>query len=196
MRERMGGRRLKALVVIALKFRVGSNTDSTKSAIRYVLRGLARRYRALDKEIRQLNRQLDHIVAATAPQLLARFGIGTDVAGALLVAAGDTPQRLRTESSFAALCGVSPVDASSGRQRRHRLNRGGNRDANRALWVIAFVRMRGDERTRAYVERRTMQGLSKPEVLRCLKRYIAREVYKLLRSNLVIAHQKLQVIAT
>jgi transposase len=114
---------------------------------------------------------------------VGRFGIGIDVAGALLVAAGDNPERLRREASFAALCGVSPVDASSGRQRRHRLNRGGNRDANRALWVIAFVRMRADPRTREYVDRRIQQGLSKPEILRCLKRYIAREVFRLLRSR-------------
>ena len=100
----------------------------------------------------------------------------------MLVAAGDNPERLADEASFAALCGVSPVDASSGRQHRHRLNRGGNRDANRALWVIALVRMRCEPRTRAYVERRTRQGLSKPEILRCLKRYIVREVFKILRS--------------
>jgi transposase len=89
--------------------------------------------------------------------------------------------RLADEASFAALCGVSPVDASSGRQHRHRLNRGGNRDANRALWVIALVRMRCEPRTRAYVERRTSQGLAKPEIIRCLKRYIVREVFKILR---------------
>ena len=105
---------------------------------------------------------------------------GTDVAGTLLVAAGDNPERLAHERSFAALCGVSPVDASSGKQHRHRLNRGGNRDANRALWVIALVRLRCDPRTRAYVGRRTVEGLSKPEIIRCLKRYIAREVFKLL----------------
>jgi transposase len=97
-----------------------------------------------------------------------------------LVAAGDNPERLKHEASFAAMCGASPIDASSGRQHRHRLNRGGNRDANRALWVVAMVRLRSDPRTRAYVARRTTEGLGKPEILRCLKRYIAREIFKLL----------------
>ena len=93
------------------------------------------------------------------------------------------PSRLADEASFAALCGVSPVDPSSGRQHRHRLNRGGNRDANRAFWVIALVRMRSDPRTRLYVARRTGEGPGKPEILRCLKRYIAREVFRLLRAR-------------
>jgi hypothetical protein len=99
-----------------------------------------------------------------------------------IVAAGDNPERLSNEASFAALCGASPVDASSGRQHRHRFNRGGNRDANRGLWVVALVRLRCDPRTRIYVERRTAQGLAKPEILRCLKRYIARDVFKILRA--------------
>lgn len=184
VRKRLGGLTLKSLVEAALKLRVGSDavSTSTRSAVGYVLRGLARRWRDLNKEVKQLDRELTTVVTATVPDMVKRFGIGTEVAGALLVAAGDNPERLRTESSFAALCGVSPVDASSGRQHRHRLNRGGNRDANRALWVIAFVRMRGDERTRTYVERRTLEGLSKLEIRRCLKRYIAREVYILLRT--------------
>ena len=121
------------------------------------------------------------MVNAVAPQLTAKVGVGTEVASALLVAVGDNPERLRNEASFAALCGVSPVDASSGRQRRHRLNRGGNRDANRALWVIAFVRMRCDFRTKEYAEKRRQQGLSSLEITRCLKRYIARDLFKILR---------------
>ena len=100
------------------------------------------------------------------------------------VAAGDNPERLSSEGSFAALCGASPVDASSGRQHRHRLNRGGNRDANRALWVIAIVRMASDPSTRSYVSRRTHEGLSKKEILRCLKRYIARQLYRLLLTSI------------
>jgi transposase len=115
-----------------------------------------------------------------ASPLLAVRGVGVDTAGALLVAAGDNPDRLSSEASFAALCGVSPVDASSGRQHRHRLNRGGNREANRALWVIAIVRMASDPATQSYVQRRTQQGLSKKEILRCLKRYIARQLYRLI----------------
>jgi transposase len=95
-----------------------------------------------------------------------------------LIVAGDNPERLRSEASFASLCGASPVEASSGKIVRHRLNRGGNRDANRALHMICMVRMGSDRRTQEYVARRTAQGKSKREILRCLKRYVAREVYR------------------
>jgi transposase len=107
-------------------------------------------------------------------------GVGTDTAASLLVAAGDNPARLDSEASFAHLCGVAPIPASSGRVIRHRLNRRGNRDANRTLYVVAFTRMSNDGRTRDYVARRTREGKSKKEIIRCLKRYIAREVYKIL----------------
>jgi transposase len=134
----------------------------------------------LNEEVSRLDKLLAKMVDAVAPQLTAKVGIGAEVASALLVAVGDNQERLRNEASFAALCGVSPVDASSGRQHRHRLNRGGNRDANRALWVIAFVRMRCDTRTKEYTERRKQEGLSSLEITRCLKRYIARELFKIL----------------
>lgn len=147
-----------------------------------VLRGLAKRWQQLDPEVSRLDRHLEVLVKARAPALLSLRGVGVDVAGALLVAAGDNPERLHHESSFASLCGVSPIDASSGRQHRHRLNRCGNRDANRALWVIAFVRLRSEPRTKVYAQKRTSEGLSKMEILRCLKRHIAREVFKHLRS--------------
>ena len=146
-----------------------------------VLRALAKRWSRLAEEIASLDTQINTLVRACAPGLLARRGIGPEVASALLVAAGDNPERLRNEQSFAALCGVAPLDASSGRQQRHRLNRGGNRDANRALWVIAFVRLRIDPVTKAYMARRQAEGRTKLEVIRCLKRYIAREVFKLLQ---------------
>ena len=113
-------------------------------------------------------------MAEAAPELLALPAVGTDHAATLLVVAGDNPERLRSEASFASLCGVSPVEASSGKVVRYRLNRGGNRDANRAL------RMGSDRRTREYVARRTAAGKSKREILRCLKRYVAREVYRVL----------------
>lgn len=171
---------LPALIAHARSGRAVSPVDAA-SATKRVLRGLAERWRLLDQEVTQLDMELSDLVGETAPELLALRGVGTEVAGTLLVAAGDNPERLHDEASFAALCGVSPVDASSGRQHRHRLNRGGNRDANRALWVIALVRFRCDPRTRAYAERRTREGLSKPEILRCLKRYIAREVFGILR---------------
>ena len=151
-----------------------------------VLRALARRWSQLDAEIHAVDRQLDVLVRACAPLLLARPGVGVDVASALLVAAGDNPDRLRTEAAFASLCGVAPLDASSGRQQRHRLSRSGNRDANRALWVVAFVRWRMDATTKAYAARRMAEGRSKLEVIRCLKRYIAREVFKLLQPVIAV----------
>ena len=113
-------------------------------------------------------------------------GVGTHHAATLLVLAGDNPQRLRNEASFASLCGVSPVEASSGKVVRHRLNRGGNRDANRALHMICVVRMGSERRTRSYVARRTAEGKSKWEIMRCLKRYIAREVYRVLLSSATV----------
>ena len=150
------------------------------AAARFALRSLAERWTALDSEVHRLDGQLAQLVRTLAAPLLAVRGVGVDTAGALLVAAGDNPERLSSEGSFAALCGPSPVDASSGRQHRHRLNRGGNREANRALWVIAIVRMVSDPSTQSYVQRRTQEGLSKKEILRCLKRYLARQLYRLL----------------
>ena len=120
------------------------------------------------------------MVPEAVPALAALRGMGTDTAASLLVAVGDNPGRLKSEGSFARLCGVAPVPASSGKTMRYRLNRGGNRDANRALHVLALGRMSWDERTREYVARRTAEGKSKREILRCLKRYVAREVYRIL----------------
>ncbi len=111
--------------------------------------------------------------------------IGVDHAGQLLVTAGEQPERLRSEGAFAHLCGVAPIPASSGRTQRHRLHRGGDRAANRALHLAVVVRMRCCPRTRRYVERRTAEGLSKPEIMRCLKRYLAREVFRTLTADLL-----------
>jgi transposase len=173
---------LAALIERAGEGRAMAPKDASWATKR-VLRGLAERWTVLDEEVAGLDEELAALVKQTAPTLLEVRGVGVEVAGALLVAAGDNPARLSDEAAFAAMCGVSPVDASSGRQQRHRLNRGGNRDANRALWVVALVRLRSEPRTRAYVERRTSQGLSKREILRCLKRYIAREIFKLLQGS-------------
>jgi transposase len=118
-----------------------------------------------------------------APALVAINGVGTQTAAALLVAAGDNPERLRSEAAFAHWCGVAPIPASSGKTTRHRLNRGGNREANWALYLIAVGRMAWHEPTRAYLERRTKQGKSKAEIIRCLKRHIARELYGILVSR-------------
>ncbi len=172
---------LVRLVATLQRRRTRKAETPLESTTHAVLHGLARRWDQLDAEITSLTSQLEPLVRECAPELLSRPGIGPEVAAALLVAAGDNPERLRNERSFAALCGVSPVDASSGRRRRHRLNRGGNRDANRALWVIAFVRWRMHPETKTYAARRMAEGRTKLEVIRCLKRYIAREIFALLR---------------
>jgi transposase len=144
---------------------------------------LARRYQTLDGEITMLSRQLYRLVRQGAPALLEVFDVGPETASALLVAAGDNPQRLHSNAAFAALCGASPVEVSSGKAMRHRLNRGGDRQANNALWRIVLVRLRaGHPPTVAYLQRRTAQGKSKREVIRCLKRYVAREVFAVLQA--------------
>ena len=135
---------------------------------------------ALDAERKQLDLLLRELVTATNPGLLALYGVGIDTAASLLVAAGDNPERLRSEAAWAHLCGVAPIQASSGKVTRWRLNRGGDRQANAALWRIVITRMSSDPRTRAYVTRRTEEGLTKGEIIRILKRYVAREVYPLL----------------
>jgi len=147
---------------------------------RWTLRLLAQRHQALTTEIMAIDSVVSPLIRAHAGALFELCGVGPEVAGALLVVAGDNPQRLHPEASFAALCGVSPLPASSGKTQRHRLNRGGDRQGNTALWRIAFTRMNCDPRTRDYVSRRTSEGLSKREILRCLKRYIAREVFQML----------------
>jgi transposase len=181
LRQPLLGLKTKNLVGICAAMRPGPLTSPT-AATKTSLRTLARRWQQLQAELDQLDGQLQDLVAAVAPTLLALPGIGVDTAGQLLVTAGDNPQRLRSEAAFAHLCGAAPIPASSGRTDRHRLNRGGDRRANNALWRIALVRMHCHPPTRAYVERRTKQGLSKLDILRCLKRYIAREVYSHLTS--------------
>jgi len=177
LRARFRDRPIAKIVPDATRLRPGPDLTDPVAAAKHALATLARRWNHLNDEINALDRDLHTLVHATAPGLCALLGVGTDTAGALLIAAGDNPDRLHSEASFAALCGVSPIEASSGKITRHRLNRGGNRDANNALWRIALVRMSCDPTTRAYVERRTTQGRSKREIIRCLKRYIAREVY-------------------
>lgn len=181
LRAQLRSQRLPQLAEKASRFRVSPLTTPA-AATKVALTEIARRWLALGEEIDRLDTHLDRLVTQAAPQLVARHGVGTDVAGALLVAAGDNPHRLRSEAAFAALCGASPVDASSGRHQRHRLNRGGDRQANNALWRITLVRMAWHQPTRDYVTRRTTQGLTKKEIIRCLKRYIAREIYNDLRN--------------
>jgi transposase len=148
------------------------------ASVKFALRDLARRWKALDHEAKDLERQIQALVSYVAPGLIEIFGVSTELAGQFLVTAGDNPERIRNEAAFARLCGVCPKPASSGlKNNRHRLNRGGDRGANSALWMVAVVRLRHHEPTREYVARRTAEGLSKREIIRCLKRYIAREVF-------------------
>jgi transposase len=181
LRQPLLGLKTKALVGVCAALRPGSLT-STTAATKTTLRTLARRWQQLQAELDQLDLQVQELVTSAAPALLALPGVGVETAGQLLVTAGDNPQRLRSEAAFAHLCGTAPIPASSGRTDRHRLNRGGGRRANNALWRIALVRMRCHPPTKAYVERRTKQGLSKLDIMRCLKRYIAREIYRHLTS--------------
>lgn len=168
------------LVRKAASFRPGDAPDDVATATKFALRSIARRHLDLSDEIRELDGQLKRLVTETAPGLVAVHGIGVDTAATLLVAVGEDPKRLRNESAFAHMCGVAPIPASSGKVVRYRLNRRGNRDANRALHVVAAERMSRDERTREYIVKRTSEGKSKREIMRCLKRYIAREVYRIL----------------
>jgi transposase len=154
-----------ARVARSAALRCGRAPTDAIAATKLAMRELARRYQALTAEITRLEAALTRLTSTTAPRLVAIFGAGPDVAGALLTAAGDNPGRLRNECAFARLCGAAPLEASSGRTRRHRLNRGGDRQANNALWRIVLVRMHYDPRTKAYVARRTAQGLSKREII-------------------------------
>jgi transposase len=178
LREALDGRSTPALVGACARLRPDQTAlvdpvQGCKAALAVV----AQRIQLLDQEVTLADQRLASLVGRAAPRLLQLLAIGTDHAGQLLVTAGQHPERLRGEAAFAHLCGVAPIPASSGQTRRHRLHRGGDRDANRALHLAVVVRMRFCPRTRAYVRRRTKEGLSKPEIIRCVKRYLAREVY-------------------
>lgn len=151
-------------------------------AVKVALRAVARRHAALTQEIAELDTLIEPLIEQINPRLLELNGVGPDVAGQLLVTAGQNTERLRSEAAFAMLCGVAPIPASSGKTHRHRLNRGGDRQANAALYRVVLCRMRWDPRTRAYVTRRTAEGLSKKDIIRCLKRLIAREIYHVLHT--------------
>lgn len=170
------------LVTTCARLRPGPGNDVMATAKR-TLRGLGRRCAHLEAEIRELDALLTELVAAAVPELVALMGFGTETAGQLLVTAGDNPERLHSEAAFSKLCGSSPQEASSGKTVRHRLSRAGDRQANSALYVVAIVRMRWHAPTRAYVERRLTEGKTKREIIRCLKRYIAREAYAALTAR-------------
>jgi transposase len=181
LRERFAGHTAAQLVtaLAALRPRPG---DVPGYATRIALRELGRRAQFLDAQTGHLDELIIPLVTARAPSLLALHGIGADTAALLLIAAGDHPRRLHSEAAWAHLCAVAPIPASSGKITRRRLNPGGNREANHALWRIVLTRMNSDPATRAYVERRTGEGKSKKEIIRCLKRYVARQVYPHLRA--------------
>ncbi len=167
---------------VCARFRAGDPSDASH-AIKLALRLLARRYQALTVEINELDQVIASSCARINPALLGARGVGPEVAATLLVVAGDNPERMRSEAAFAALCGAAPIEASSGRITRHRLNRGGNRQGNNALWRIVLVRMATDPRTKAYVAQRTADGKTKKEIIRCLQRYVAREICALLTKD-------------
>ena len=180
LRARFTGHTTSGLVadLAALRPRPG---EVVGYATRIALRELGRRAEFFDAQLERLDALIVPLVTARAPALLALYGIGPDTAALLLAAAGDHPERLRSEAAWAHLCAAAPIPASSGRVTRHRLNPGGDRQANHALWRIVITRMSSHPPTRACVERRSKEGLSKKEIIRCLKRYVAREVYPCLR---------------
>jgi len=178
LRERLRGLSDKQLLATCARLRPDpARLHDPVEATKHALRTLAARHAQLTAEIAALDVHLAALVQRINPALLELNGVGVDVAGQLLVTAGGNPDRIRTEPKFAMLCGVAPLPASSGRTNRHRLNRGGDRQANAALYRVVLCRLRWDPRTRVYAERRTAEGLSKKEIIRCLKRLIAREIY-------------------
>jgi transposase len=155
-------------------------------AVAHPLSILASRIQNLNAEISDLEKLITEQVRKTAPELLDLFGVGQDFAATLLIAAGDNPDRLAHEAAFAALCGVSPVEMSFGKTQRRRLNRGGNRQANAALFRVVLTRLRCHPETRACLQRRTTEGRGKREIIRCLKRYLARQIYKIIRASIAV----------
>jgi transposase len=179
IRVRFKDRYKTGLVSEAARMRPRKGSDPIVFTTNVVIRGLARRIQGLNDEMRSIDSTLVGLIELKAPSLLALYGVGIDTAATLLVTAGDNPERLHTERSWAHLCGVTPIPAGSGKTSgRVRLNRGGDRQANAALYRIVLTRMSGDEETRNYVRRRRAQGLNTGEIMRCLKRYVARQTFK------------------
>jgi len=196
LRERLTVRiSLRAKAGICDRFRLDNShgVDPPKAAKR-ALRSVARRIVALDEEVAELDVEIERLVKLSAPNTTNELCIGTIHAATLLVAAGENIDRLHNEAAFAHLCGVTPIKASSGRTNRHRLNYGGNRQANRALHLIVIVRLRYCPKTRAYMTRRLAEGLTKKEVIRCLKRYIIREIHRNLRADLATLNKRLDAL--
>jgi transposase len=180
LRESLSGLSNRTLIHRCAQLPTDDPNDIATAAT-YTLQLLARRILDLTDQINDLKRRITHTITAHAPQLLECNGVGPDTAATLLITAGDNPERLHREASFAALCGVSPIEASSGKTQRRRLNRGGDRHANCALHTIVLSRLRWDPRSRHYVHRRIVEGKTNREAFRCLKRYVAREIYQLIK---------------
>jgi transposase len=183
LREALRDLTIKQLVAACARWH-RRQPDGALAATRQALRILARRHRSLDAEIAELDADILRLTRQAAPRLLAQPGIGPETAARLLIVAGDNPGRLRSDAALAALCGASPVEASSGQTIRYRLNRGGDRQGNNALWTIANNRMIHHPETRAYAKRRTAEGKTKKEIRRCLMRSLARRLYPLLLADL------------
>jgi transposase len=186
LRAKLAGHNRAALVKRCAKLRpdpTGSLTDPAHVA-KAMLRRLARRIHTLDEEIAEADAQLLELIKATAPVLLDVLGVGTEAAGQLLTTAGENPHRLHSEAALARLCGVAPIPASSGHTVRHRLHRGGDRAANSAIHMIVMNRLRWHEPTKTYIARRTEEGKTKKEIIRCLKRAVVRELYTALKTDL------------
>ena len=178
IRTRFKDRYKTGLVTEAAKMRPRKGSDPVVFTTNVVIRDLARRIRGLNAEMKQIDQTLTALIEDTAPSLLELHGTGPDTAASLLVTAGDNPDRLHSEKSWAHLCGVTPLPASSGKVTRYRLNRGGDRQANAALYRIVLTRMSSHPETRRYVTRRRAEGMNTAEIMRCLKRYVARQVHK------------------
>jgi len=178
IRTRFKDRYKAGLITEAANMRPRKGSDPVAYTTNRVIRNLARRIKALNAEIKTIDVALTRLITETAPSLFELYGVGVDTAASLLVTAGDNPDRLTSERSWAHLCGVTPLPASSGKVTRHRLNRGGDRQANAALYRIVLTRMSSHEETRRYVARRRDEGLNTAEIMRCLKRYVARQTYK------------------
>jgi transposase len=159
--------------------RPGEITSPIASA-KMAMRAIAQRWLALHEEIQSHDQELDRLVREKAPELMKSHGISTMTVAEMLILVGDNPERIHSEAALAKLCGVCPIPASSGKTNRMRLNRGGNRQANAAIYRVAIVRLRNDERTKAYAARRTSEGKTRREIVRCIKRYIVREIYRAL----------------
>lgn len=179
-RSKLRALKTPELVATCAAFRVRADDDSLFAVTRLAMRELAQRIQLLDEQLARTKIRLSRITTAVAPELVACKGVGPDTASTILVSAGDNPHRLRNERAFASLAGANPIPASSGKTTRHRLNRGGDRQLNSALWRIAIVRLATDDSTRAYLQRRVSEGKTKIEAIRCIKRYIAREVFSAL----------------